>query len=529
MLSATCTRAMRHSMIGPVALLLVGGLWMVAANAADVQSDDAKAQIDTLERQFLEFTKQVRTLRCKASFFLKMGTDQEFEYLQHYDVASEWPKKLAVRRHDGRFGGDIVFDGVHLHAVAYISGSYEAQTRPKDWLLTQGDDDKSKPPDDGLQKAGWGPAFVAGLLVRILRPTALVKIAGDANEEVTNETQYLGVTTMKDGQECHHLRVATKKKKETKEKAPYQQFDLWFATGEPGRPHTLSWQVKGDENEVPTTALEIRFTDWIVNGELAADEFDFVRPEFVGSIDAESQRMLRHYSKWLRDAKTLSANAEFRFETPGVDRRQTNHVAIAGPDKFAARRQTGDGGGQLVSNGAECTMYLYRSNSYHTFKPLDAQNQWRTEFEQLKRCIGQGTAASIAPLRSGFLQGILDPEGSGMSIEMKSLGLEEQPDGVQWVRLRAAAGKYNLDLWFTKDETPELRKVAFGPCALTPDLTERDPSGRPKQSIGHWTVTYSNWTRDEDLPGDTFEFQPPEGAKRDQPPAAKAKLLWPVR
>lgn len=473
--------------------------------------------VDTVLDQVDEYISNLRNMRLTAEY--RLFAESLGDFRQVYDVTVSWPRKMAIRRREGNMGGDIIYDGHKVDCLWFLSGDYRSEIASKDWLLELVTGHGTKEEQGAvsiLDNAGWGPATVLGMLAKVLAERRMLRqlqpspYAVDTNQlSPKPDLKYLALELLDDGRPCHHLRAVTRD----------ARFDLWFEA-DTRKLHRLSWRwTVGDDElnliddkaveESKVSRVEVRLSDWATIENLPDDEFVFTPCEAPQVVDAGSQRLLRRYSRALWEAESLTADAEFVFESPETELRQTYAVVVKGRDRFAVRRQSGEGGGQIFANDRRCHLFSFNRNQFEVTAPPRGWNEWTPFYESAKQSAGVGTAAVFLFLRNGFYGCLLESSRARESSEVSFV--EPTVPGDSLLHLKANIGPYAAEFWFTDEARPRLNRVVLEPFRL--GMGPKAPPSNPRAEwTGKLTIKYSNWQWDVGMDESAFEFVPPDGA-----------------
>lgn len=228
------------------------------------------------------------------------------------------------------------------------------------------------------------------------------------------------------------------------------------------------------------------------------------------AIDPNADRIVTRMTTFLKELKSVQVKVVIKYMVnPGNRKTETLYryvVSCQRPNKLAIVFEEGPQGKTLVSDGTSMTIYQSQTNSYTvTSAPKTLDNVIMEESGPLVKLGARGPA--IFDLLVGNLDrnGLLDETTSGVLSGEESIG--NKPC---W-HLKFEKPRLPWDLWVAKTDDPL-------PVQIVPDLTiicrERSlVSSRSQPVTMNWSLSFSDWKLNPQLPESVFQFTPPPDAQ----------------
>lgn len=229
-------------------------------------------------------------------------------------------------------------------------------------------------------------------------------------------------------------------------------------------------------------------------------------PAAPAGVDPQALAAVRRLAEHVQSARNFRFDVSLRVvsEMEGMRQEITATYAFAAerPNRLALRHVKGMAGNTVVSDGKKLFTYVGMINRY------DEKDAPRSIEEFVS---GTGAMAGNmlfidnllrADIQAGIMEGVLKATHAG----------RETLDGVECEHLKFVQEDFDWELWLTTGDKPMVVQVLSDMSkGIAPD-----DMAIPGTSGLRMTVLnrFSNWVVDAALPGDTFAFRPPAGARK---------------
>jgi peroxiredoxin len=276
---------------------------ILLATASSGAERDAKIEpkADAVLHKVADFYKDIKSFSTNASFMLNVqSTGMRREMWASYDIMLQRPNKVAMRLKDG-VGATVISDGQKLFTLIPSINKYTEKDAPATV------EEIFKEPEMTLVNRSLGDLL---FLEKLMRPDSYATLT-----EGMTEAKYID-QEMQGGRPTHHLRVV----------ANDLTWDMWVDEGaepvvrkvSPDLSKSLADQLKGaPQMKEAKMQMTIRFDNWVVNKDIAAEQFVFAPPP-------ESRKIASFFDKKPEGGDELTGKAAPEIKLELLDGGQMN-------------------------------------------------------------------------------------------------------------------------------------------------------------------------------------------------------------
>ncbi len=234
-------------------------------------------------------------------------------------------------------------------------------------------------------------------------------------------------------------------------------------------------------------------------------------------IDPQVSKVVDAWSKHLKELKgfdvTIKIEMHISQGANSNDINVTQHLQAERPDKLAFMLESGPGGGELVSDGAEVTIFFKTMGKYLVQPVPEDQRTWdKLLTNPLAAAVLNGGNAAV--ITGAMLAD--DPAAKLLeNVSSATYGGEVKLGDVQCHLIKVASEESDWQLWIEAGDKPIVRQ-------FVPDLSKafakmaKGPQGNPAFANlkVESNVQYSDWQENPQFAADAFAFKAPDGAVR---------------
>ncbi len=216
---------------------------------------------------------------------------------------------------------------------------------------------------------------------------------------------------------------------------------------------------------------------------------------------ADPNTIVQRLGDFLRNAKSFRTEVASSGPVKVQGRSQAAVMryvlALRRPAMLAAVQKTALPSMTIVCDGKQ----------YYTFDPgqmtYSVSSAPRLPDDSVSEELGRAGNGAGAILAWAIADNPADSLSKGVK-DVKYKGLDTST-GTRCHHLQFDQGAWVRDMWVDAGEKPLVRKMSWSRSGGQPNGPPRKPE---------YALTFANWSIDTDLPAETFQFTPPEGAKR---------------
>jgi peroxiredoxin len=235
----------------------------------------------------------------------------------------------------------------------------------------------------------------------------------------------------------------------------------------------------------------------------------------AAAVDPKVVQVIDAWGKYTAGLKGMDVSIQIEMHvTQGAnsnDLEVTQHLQAERPNKLLFLLESGPGGGELVCDGTDVTIFFKTMGKYLVQKAPEDGATWEKLLENpIATAIINGGNAGV--ITAALLAD--DPAARLLSsVESATYGGEVMLDDVKCHLIEAVGKELDWQLWIDAGPKPLVRK-------FVPDLNKafakmaKGPRGNPAlaglQVRGQ--VDFKNWQENPSFAADAFAFKAPEGA-----------------
>jgi peroxiredoxin len=230
------------------------------------------------------------------------------------------------------------------------------------------------------------------------------------------------------------------------------------------------------------------------------------------AIEPEVREVIQALSDYYRQARTLQTEVEtaMRVKAQGMDTTMssTYQFALQRPNRIALILKSGMMGATMISDGKHFYVHLPMMNQYTMDEAPATLDDLGGHGGMMAMAMGGGGAM--------FLQPLLAPDPAEALLEdvneARHAGTVEI-DGARAHHLKLKQDQFDSQLWVLTGDRPLIHKISVDMSRVMAEAGEDTPAFMKGMEM-QIDVAFRNWKVNEDLPPETFRFEPPEDAEK---------------